>query len=268
MRKIAAACFLFLMYYNGSSQQIHGTLIIGGMCVDGILLVADSRGSVYPHGNQSSSPISYIDSLQKIFPYKNYLVSVSGSMSISGLLIKKIIDSFHFIDKSYDFFSFGKEFRNYVKSIREKDSIYTKKLPTIILAGYQLGLPKFIGFDNSKYIISEGIIASEGKAMEYMRRIPSGDYTCIGLVPYFENVITEFANKTNQTESIGGPVSAYKISKDGLVSCIKNDFSKNGFLTTRDMINAMLSGALKVFELVPDGLSKTVNQLKKDKYYK
>jgi len=61
--------------------KMHGTYQIAAICKDGIVVGTDTRCSI-DDGNRHI--MCYYDSVQKVFPFKNYAISSSGSMLING----------------------------------------------------------------------------------------------------------------------------------------------------------------------------------------
>src|SRR5579863_9120878 len=101
--KLIITLVLCLQAFTLYSQ--HGTLIIASIRPDGILIAADSRGSMYKNNDSHTPPIAYTDSLCKIYPFKQFVIAIAGAYELGNKFIYQIVDDFNknsFYDKSLD----------------------------------------------------------------------------------------------------------------------------------------------------------------------
>jgi hypothetical protein len=96
--KILILIFIWTLIFHcniGFSQCIdfktHGTLVVGVICDNGIVLSSDSRASFTCDCPESSTTYAYTDSDRKIFPLGKFQIAVTGNSFIKNEYWEELI---------------------------------------------------------------------------------------------------------------------------------------------------------------------------------
>lgn len=254
-----------LLYFLFATKNIHSqtkaTLIIAGLAKDGIVLAADTRGSIFETTDYKKQPIAYVDSLNKIFFINGFIVTSAGNSMFGNKSIGYVIRQFDAqIDKSFDILQTASLFQQYIASMPEEAHA---KNNTFIFVGYKDTVPYIIGFNRQKSIVyNRGGIVSDTGATKYLSYMDKKPRSCKSLGKKFAKTMQQFAEETNQTGSIGGPISIVQMRPNNKVHFISNNFTDREYESAEELFNAIESGKLLIKALVPDGKRKAIEILR------
>lgn len=246
----------FILFCINGLSQVKGTLLIAGVGKDGVILVADSRGSMR---NKEGKVIAYMDNIPKIFKLQNIYTAITGDWAIGNTFLSTIISNFNKtkIQKN-DFSSIISHFIKYL------DSLYpVSKYPYSNKASFV-----FIGSDSSNYLIQgymrdlgytrvvrKKVVISDNNAVPYLGIYyeRSSLYKCDSLEVVFKKTIDSYAKGSNLINEIGGENSVVCLGLNNKLKYFKNSFSKNIYKSFADLIKDLKSGRRKFIPTVKGG---------------
>lgn len=255
---------IFLLFYHVSKSQVSGTLIIAGVGKDGLVIVADSRGST---GNKQGQLIAYIDSIPKIFKLKNIYIAITGQWAIGNTFLNTIISDFNKIKiPKNDFVSIVTSFVNYTDSLYPLSKFPNSSTTSFIFAGsdsinYLIqGYMRDLGYTR---IVRKKTLISDNKAAPYLGIFyeQSSLYSCDTLVKVFTKSVYSYAKSANLEYEIGGPLSIVCIGLNNKLKYFKNSFSKNAYKSFPLLIQALQSGKRKFIPITPGGDKEAINAI-------
>ena len=254
----------YTLLINIATAQVRGTLIIAGVAKDGVIMVADSRGSTV---NKEGKLIAYIDSIPKIFRLKEIYVGITGQWSIGNTFISTIISDFNKSkNKSKDFTSIVNDFVKYT------DSLY----PVAKFAGSDKTSFIFVGSDSTNYliqgymrdlgftrIIRKKTLISDNKAVLYLGNFYEycSLHSTDTLAKVFTKAIYTYAKDANLQYEIGGPLSIVCIGLNNKVKYFKNSFSQNVYISYQELIHDLRIGKRKFIPIVPGGDKEAIKNI-------
>lgn len=230
-----------------------GTIIIGYISQNEILLAADSRGVYYETDDHTQLPIAYYDSICKIFKIKQFAIAVAGASAIGKTFFHEIISDYNktpYTDTSL--YLTLKDFLFYLNTRFPKESFPEMVSNTFIIGGYVNEKPQLIGILTSQNKIirqSSGIIVNDSSAIKYAFQNSNKEGTLNQLI---ENTIYDCAKGENKTNEIGGPISIIRIARGNKISWIQNNFSNKNYKSMEDFYNAVKFDIIKMNYLVPN----------------
>ncbi len=162
--------------YSHVSQK--GSLVIGVICKDGILMAADTRSSFAVDSLGKLIPYASVDGFKKIMPLGKFYIGFTGYSSFNNKHLTKIIEDFN---KTY----FGKDliidtYKDFKKYLYQKYGISDSdlKFNQFIMCGYEKNVPTIISFDTG-YI----------KTQITIRNFPNRMFSYGGFKPYFDTLV-------------------------------------------------------------------------------
>ena len=247
-----------------ANSQVSGTLLIAGVGKDGLVMVADSRGST---GNKQGQLIAYIDSIPKIFKLKNIYLAITGQWSIGNTFLSTIVSGFNKIRTSKnDFVSVVTSFVNYTDSLYPVSKFPNSSTTSFVFAGsdsvnYLIqGYMRDLGYTR---IVRKKTLISDNKAVPYLGAYYqySSLYTCDTLAKEFTKTIYSYAKASNLEHEIGGPISIVCIGLNNKLKYFKNSFSKNIYKSFSSLIQDLKSGKRKFIPIIPDGDKEAIQAI-------
>ena len=248
---------------------MHGTLLISAILDDSLIIAADSRGSVSENGRV----IAFIDSMPKIFPFSNGVVSISGGTLMGEQYSSQVLarfnrDSAKGKSMNDDLHAFKRYIDRAFPLTRNDTSNQF-----FLGAGYDKGHPLLIsferrtGFAQHQNALRQGLMVNDGRVFQYIvvPRGPRPDAVQVGKL--FEKAIKEFAVAGGRTDYVGGPISVAVIRKPGLVDWTQNNFSNHQYASFRKFVQDLASGKIQLTESRPGGRSRAIFLLKGNRNY-
>jgi hypothetical protein len=244
--------FFILISFSLVLFSQSGTLLLGAVGSDGIVITADSRGSIYPNADQTKQPIAYIDSLCKIFTIKGYPIAVAGNTAINGRFIYQIIEAFELSYQGENRIDLICEsFHLYIENTYPL-SLYPEHYSLAFLSGgYVDGKPFMVIYDRmGVHIQHGGTISNDKDVLPFYHRYADKLYSSVEIANMQESIVYAFANESGKKYRVGGPVSSIIIYTNNRTFIYKNDFSNRKWNTPDDFIKQVENGKIKL-NLVP-----------------
>jgi hypothetical protein len=244
---------IILIFFSFGVFCQTGTLLIGTITNDEILLAADSRSVYFESDDHTIPPIVYFDSVPKIFRIKQFAIAIAGTSVIGKTFYKDIISDYNktlFLDTSL--YKTLNDFSSYLHNRFPKDSFPEIMSNSFIIGGYVNNKPQLISLVHSKDTIVRqfsGTISSASTNKYAARHINKK----ISIYQKLENTIYDFAIGENRTVDIGGPISIISISIGNNLTWKQNDFSNWKYKNLNDFYNAVKLDKIKIIYLVPNG---------------
>jgi len=227
----------------------HGTLIVGVICEDGIIIASDSRGVFTINNDNSQKVYAYYNNNQKIFPLGRFQVGISGLSMLNKKTWKDITTGF--TRKSSKPESAEQTFNNFTKYLKTKtratDSIILIENQYII-AGYENSEPILLGISSTMKIKEKklgGMVYSDKDFRGYLEsRAINMKITCANIASIIEPAFKAFADYKND-HTIGSPIYITQINSDNTTKII-NSFEPYEYSTYKKLAKAILKGKIEV----------------------
>jgi 20S proteasome alpha/beta subunit len=268
--KYSLLIFLFFgaKSYSQELPKIHGTIIIGAIVNDSIVMVADSRVIIGVVGEDANcrNSYAYIDSLPKIFKLKDFLISFAGIGDFGGKQIFSVVNDFN---KAYpnkmDFQTTVFKFQDYIDKIYPLAK-YPNVKPQFLVAGFNNGKPQMIIFNRttkkaSKELFSSrnGMLSSDSLISGYFSKSKPHPFDCENVSTLMEDAIYKFAKDKNN-QCIGGPLEIVKSINPNIIHWLKNDFSKKVYSYSK-LLALIKSGKIALNPIIKNGRDKAIKLL-------
>lgn len=218
---------------------IKGTIIIGVICKDGILIAADSRGAIM--GNENKI-MAYVDSLPKIGLLNDrYPIAFAGKSTLKERFVMDIIQDFPFRTLKGAGSTFN-AFRNYIFGISNQFDQH------FIGGGFHTnGLPYIFSFTKDSGSIEGNSVVFNHPNFEkcikdYVDTLRSSQEW--GHI--LQKIIPIFAKKEKLTQEIGGPISMILIDKGNNIHWLQNNFLSKREVNYTDFVNKIERKEIKV----------------------
>ena len=186
--------------------NIHGTVLISAIVDDTIIVVADSRGSVSDKGKV----IAYIDSIPKIFPFSNGVISISGGTMLGTTYNSQVVADFnHQLSRQGSFTAHMRAFEKYLETHYPLNRMDTAN-EFFMGAGYEEGHPILISFNRrsgffaSQNFLKAGLMVSDGRVLDFMHFPAAGRPSALQVAAIFEQSIQDFSKTDKKTATVGG----------------------------------------------------------------
>lgn len=244
---------IFIVFSYSAFCQT-GTLIIGTITQNEILLAADSRAIYYESDDHTIPPIAYYDSVCKIYRLKQFAIGIAGAYAIGEIYYYEIINDYNktqFTDTSL--YNTLQIFLLYLNNRFPKDSFPEITSNKFILGGYVNNKPQLIAFRSSENKIIQlfsGTIGSDSHVLKYAVLNTNKEGT---VYQKLENTIYDYAKEENRMMDIGGPISIISIVSGNKIMWKQNNFSNRNYKSLEDFYNAVKFDKVKMNYLVPNG---------------
>lgn len=257
MKVVILFSILFSPLFASSQNKfgIHGSFIIAAIGSDGIMIAADTRGAFYDTRDAKETTLAYYDTIQKIIPANNFVVGNMGNAIIGGKSIYTLINLY--LQDSARNVSIDSFVSDFLKFYKENVPLSLYKLALkncYISIGYNKKTPKicikWFPYNQDTCMANYGYVLTD-------ERCQFGAYynskkNCAQLAELAEKYIYSFAKQYNQQYTIGGPIMIIKVSKDNIVTWLKNKPKSKPYATSKDFINAYFENKLRVHFIKPD----------------
>jgi hypothetical protein len=260
---LALLMMLSLFSFSQDESQPHGTVVVGIICSDGIILAADSRSSYkkFAVGIKDAFVYAYIDSFRKIFTLGKFKLAVVGKSDLKDKSWESVTMQYNKLNKSND--TVEAELNNFLSYLKTKIKIPDSLLleNQFLLAGYEKGRP----------VIISKTPTGKQKIEKIGHRLISNDCTLIGLRTATATNCTAFSkaiefgfNQCSKNDiSVGGPINIIQIKSDNSVNTIKT-FKFKEYKTESASKKLILAKKIKVEYLYPQSESYLREQLLKN----
>ncbi len=223
MTKADHLILAFLTLFNSLTYSqvtsTNGSFMIAAICKDGIIIGSDSRLTLkYKNG-----AIGYIDSIQKIFPGKNYVIGLMGTANVNNYnvsyLTKRFTDSLPQMNEDVSFTWF--HWTKYIEKMIPKAKIDLNGM-IFFLANYRNSKPNiYYNYRNGTRVLVKrsGFVEPDSTIFgsKYSSKI-----TCKKATKLIKEAIYKYAKDKNKELTIGGPIYFIKISKNNSVKWLKD----------------------------------------------
>lgn len=214
--------------------KMHGTYQIAAICKDGIVVATDTRCSI-DDGNKHI--MCYYDSVQKVFPFKNYAISSSGSILINGKYLFYYYKQFEAANLYKGKISDNvKLFFNYMFEKYPEAASVMERTNKLIFAGYEGKTPVlFIAAKGQLQGVREAGFVCEDNLCDFKY---NPDITCLEMAKVIEQSIINYVKKYNKELEINTHISILKIDIQNQFSWILNPPILDKWEELSDFVNA------------------------------
>jgi len=183
--------------------KMHGTYQIAAICKDGIVVGTDTRCSI-DDGNRHI--MCYYDSVQKVFPFKNYAISSSGSMLINGKYLFYYYKQFEAANLNKEKMSENvKSFFDYMFKRYPEAASVIERTNKLIFAGYEGKTPVlFIAAKGQLQGVGDTGFVCEDNLCDFQY---NSNLTCIEMAKVIEQSIVNYVKKYNKELEINTHIS-------------------------------------------------------------
>lgn len=263
MRFIFSILFIAISFKSISQ---HGTLIIASIIENKyIAFAADSRGSFYIDSNHHKLQIAYVDSMEKIFQLKHFILAISGAEGRGKTLYSTIVNKYNQTKfKSDNIEETLNDFIRFLDSNYSESSFHKDGSGSLFIGGYEKSVPKIIAinlFTHQKIMVTDGFLTN-ADYFEELETYLSND--SLDFPRRLENAIYSYAIKNNKTTNIGGGISMGILTDKNIFKWWQNDFSKleinKEYLSNSDIKD----DKYRITYLIPNGKEILLNHRKAD----
>lgn len=243
-----------------SQINIRGSYSITSVCKDGIIMAADSRGSLY---FDEDNIIAYFDTVQKIFIIKDCIISVTGTMAISNKFISFYLNEFsqYLPNTTYLPSDLLNEFHKYYCTLYPslKPDFYKIHLTA---ARYSNKLPLISVLEQGSIYSDLYSVASD--TLSEFNNYSSSDLLSksddeMGVL--MKQCISNYTNKFNKHRKIGGPIMILKVAPDNSITWRENMPTKENWDSVDEVYSDYLKGKVKFIFTKPETESEFRNWL-------
>lgn len=215
---------IFLLYAEHSFCQsqngdIKGTILIGGIASDGVVIAADSRAGIT---DKSGQVVAYIDSVPKIYIIGAYPVAIAGSYDIGNKIVQRVTQEY-----SKNNMAVNQDMKNIFKRLQYY--LLSSHIDTmqIFFGGGYFGNKATVIDISSNHFRTEtgGYIFNDTDVTRILKIYNDKIHTSEELRKIFEKVIYTVARENKKEDVVGGPISIVKILKNNKIVWLQNDFS-------------------------------------------
>jgi hypothetical protein len=197
-------------------MAVHGSFAVVIICKDGIVVAADSRGTIQ---NSLGKQLGYYDEVQKVFVLNHNVLAYTGLETIQNLYFGAMVRDF------------SKNSPKDVQQVATAFSAYSNSFPSkakaqllnqeLLLAGYSdAGEPTICYFSMAQTIGSaqdcghRGFVASDRCLLDKVGAEKIGTLNHSDVAVIARKAITNYA-RAHHTIDIGGPVQVLWFSRSG-----------------------------------------------------
>jgi len=202
-----------------SQMTIKGTLIIGAIGTDGIILAVDSRVCII---GPDSNVIGYIDSIPKLSLLNDqFPIAFAGKSTIGEEFVESIIKQFN--DQENRSRNVQESFIDFREVLEKVDNRFSQKF---IGGGYYEAKPYLFSFNNTERSADPtGFVFSEPDLAPYIEKYTDRTRSCKQLGNILEAAIYSYAQDKKKEFEIGGPISIINVLPGNEIVWQQNNFS-------------------------------------------
>jgi hypothetical protein len=193
--------------------QIGGSFMVAVVCKDGILVAADSRGTVEDDGHRR---LAYYDGVQKVFPLGTNALAYTGTDFIQNLHFSALVREFSKMSPT-GVDQIIPAFLQFSDQLPEVARLQFRK-QSLVVAGYINGAPSICYYNEaqnigSKYACGFGLVSSDRTTLdEYGTQLATT--TSAEAAPLVEKAIKSYSRQHNEI-TIGGPIYIRLLTSSG-----------------------------------------------------
>ena len=244
--------FAFVNISALSQIKIGGSYDLAAICKDGIVIAADSRGTFL----QKDAVMAYFDTVQKVFPIKNCIVSVMGLIALNNRFISNYLKEFELtlpnnltpdtlLMRLYLFFK-----QKYPAVMNDFARLH------IICAGYKSAHANLCALDHGVRMTCVTDTATmSGDSLSQFKKYTRefcASKSCKYVGQLMEKAIRNYIKKYRKGNEIGGPIMIIKISRAGNIEWIENKPTKSNWETANDFMKDFLNHKVTINFLSDD----------------
>jgi len=232
-----------------------GTIIIGAIANDGIIIAADSRAGI---AGNNKEILAYIDSLPKLTLLINrYPIAFAGKGNLLDKFYINIVKDFNKTEpKNKDVQSCFIDFREYLLNISPRIE------NTFIGGAYYDSAPWLFSFSDSIKTASQDMFYfNEPELTPYLKKYTDSNISCKKLAIILDSVIHKYAMDAHKEAMIGGPVSIIKISEGNKIEWMQNNLVHKQPKDYATLLSMIKTKKIKTIPVVKDGVRKAIEAM-------
>jgi hypothetical protein len=182
---------------------------------DGVMLATESRGNFYDKRDNAQEPLAFFDNTPKIYIVRNIAFASTGTGILGNVTMEKLFKEFdNALIRTPKVSTVLYEFLEFSRSIMDNNLFSHLCSNKIVAVGKEDDKVIIALFQNNQFgTLMNGHICSD-RCDFYYKYDPT--LTCEELVKIAEEAIYSYAKTKNMENTIGGDVSALKITETSL----------------------------------------------------
>lgn len=261
MKSKAILTVLILLSQLVSKSQIRGTVIIGAIATDGILIVADSRACIVGPNNEL---VAYIDSVPKLTLLNSqYPIALAGKSTLGDKFYINIINDFNNTEQiEKDISQSFVDFREYLLNLSPHLGA------SFVGGGYYNNAPYLFDFsDSTKHAGQDAFIFNHPELAPYLKKYADSLVSCERLIKILPPIIYDFAKDSKKEYEIGGPIAIIKITLGNKIEWVQNNFLFKQPKDYNTLVDLIENGKIKITPVVENGIIKAIDGMKSNPKY-
>jgi hypothetical protein len=198
-----------------------GSFVIAAMCQDGVVVVSESRASIFDKTDQNQTPIAYYDICQKVFPIRNLALAETGQGLILNVFFSAIVEDFtQALVRQPSALRLLPTFVQFCQARYPAPLLVEIRRQKLFGAGYEDGRPLVCYFNEEQEpgpfgcIKDAGFIESAPTSFaDHADALPS--MSCNEVAAVARQAIEEFASDGDHWKTIGGPLDVLHVTAAG-----------------------------------------------------